>query len=113
LARTSRIRTRPLSSRQTGSATNTHGYHLLRGLHRLRDGVLEKGLITKEDTGGIELLFGDGEAVLAMVHLIGKREKVGKLLSEGVRRASEKIKGSESFAIHVKGLEPPAYDPRA
>ncbi|MBP1730982.1 MAG: aor 6 [Deltaproteobacteria bacterium] len=72
----------------------------------------EKGLITKEDTGGVELAFGSGEAVLAMVHLIGKREKVGKLLSEGVKRASEKMKGSEAFAIHVKGLEPPAYDPR-
>ncbi len=72
----------------------------------------EKGLISKEDTGNVALSFGSGEAVLALVHLIGKREGIGDVLAEGVKRASEKIKGSEGFAIHVKGLEPPGYDPR-
>ncbi len=72
----------------------------------------EKGLISKEEAGGIDLTFGNGEAVLAMVHLIGKREGLGGMLSEGVKRASEKIAGSEGFAMHVKGLEPPGYDPR-
>jgi aldehyde:ferredoxin oxidoreductase len=46
------------------------------------------------------------------LHRIGKREGIGRLLSEGVKRAATKIKGSESFAIHVKGLELPGYDPR-
>jgi aldehyde:ferredoxin oxidoreductase len=72
----------------------------------------EKGLITKEDAGGMELAFGSGETVIALVHLIGKREGIGALLSEGTKRVSEKIKGSSSFAIHVKGLELPGYDPR-
>jgi aldehyde:ferredoxin oxidoreductase len=72
----------------------------------------EKGLITKQDAGGLELTFGNGEAVIALVHLIGKKEGLGAVLSEGVRIASTKIKGSADFAIHVKGLELPGYDPR-
>jgi len=72
----------------------------------------EKGLISKEETQGIDLSFGNGEALLALIHLIGKREAIGRLLSEGVRFASGRIKGASGFAIHVKGLEPPGYDPR-
>jgi aldehyde:ferredoxin oxidoreductase len=72
----------------------------------------EKGLISKEETGGVNLSFGNGEAVLALIHLIGKREGIGRLLSEGVKIASDKIEGSSGFAMHVKGLEPPGYDPR-
>lgn len=72
----------------------------------------EKELITKEETGGIELRFGNEEAVLSMVRLIGKKEGIGALLAEGVRRASEKIEGSSGLAVHVKGLELPGYDPR-
>jgi aldehyde:ferredoxin oxidoreductase len=72
----------------------------------------EKGLITTKDTGGLDLHFGNGEAVVALVHLIGKKEGIGAVLSDGVRHASTKIKGSADFAIHVKGLELPGYDPR-
>lgn len=72
----------------------------------------EKGLITKEDTGGLKLNFGNGEVLIALVHLIGKREGIGALLSEGTKLVSEKIKGSSEFAMHVKGLELPGYDPR-
>jgi aldehyde:ferredoxin oxidoreductase len=72
---------------------------------------VEKGLISKKDIG-FDLSFGNGEAVLSMVHLIGKREGIGDLLAEGVMRASSKIEGSSSFAMHVKGLELPGYDPR-
>jgi len=72
----------------------------------------EKKLITREETGGIDVAFGNGEAVLALVHLIGKKEGIGAILSEGTRRASQEIKGSSGFAIHVKGLELPGYDPR-
>ncbi len=72
----------------------------------------EKGLISKDETGGMDLSFGNGEALIALIHLIAKRQGLGKILSEGVKRASEKIEGSAGFAMHVKGLEPPGYDPR-
>lgn len=72
----------------------------------------EKNLITEEDTGGLKLNFSNGESLIALVHLIGKREGIGALLSEGTKFVSEKIKGSSDFAMHVKGLEMPGYDPR-
>ena len=72
----------------------------------------EQGLISKEQAG-IELTWGSGEAVIEMVRQIGQRRGLGRLLGEGVRRASAEIEGSKGFAIEVKGLEPPAHDPRA
>ena len=73
----------------------------------------EKGLITKEDTGGLELEFGNAEAMVEMVRKISLREDVGDLLAEGVMRASEKIgKGSDHFAMHIKGLEVTGYEIR-
>jgi aldehyde:ferredoxin oxidoreductase len=73
----------------------------------------EKGIITKENTGGIELAFGNYEAIITALRKIAYREGFGKILAEGVKRASEIIgKGSQKFAVHVKGLEPPGYDPR-
>lgn len=72
----------------------------------------EKGLISKKETGGLELSFGNGDALLEAIHLMAKREGIGRLLSEGVKIASEKIGGSSAFAMHVKGLELPGYDPR-
>ena len=73
----------------------------------------ERGLITEEDTGGLRLEFGSHEAVVTMLEKIAYREDLGDVLAEGVRRASKIIgRGSEKFAIHVKGLEPPGYDPR-
>ena len=59
------------------------------------------------------LAFGDGKAVLGMIEAIGARAGVGDLLSGGVRRAAEQVGGgSESWAMHVKGLEMPGYEPR-
>ncbi len=72
----------------------------------------EKGLITVEKAGGIELRFGDGNMLLEAIHNIARKEGIGELLSEGVKRISEKVKGSHGFAMHVKGLELPGYDPR-
>ena len=73
----------------------------------------EKGLIGKEDTGGVELKWGDEQAMIAMVHQIGKREKLGALLGQGVKRAAEKLGGdSWKYAVHVKGMETPMHDPR-
>jgi len=74
----------------------------------------EKGLITKDDTGGIELTWGNHEAMVEMVRKIGEREGFGELLGDGVKRAAERIGGTAiEYAIHVKGLELPAHDPRA
>jgi aldehyde:ferredoxin oxidoreductase len=72
----------------------------------------EKGLL-KEELEGLELKFGNHGAMVEMIRQIGYREGIGDLLAEGVRRASEKIdKGAQDFAMHVKGLELAAYDPR-
>lgn len=73
----------------------------------------EKEIITKEDTGGIELTFGNHKAMITTLRKIAYREGFGNILAEGVKKASEIIgKGSQKFAVHVKGLEPPGYDPR-
>ena len=73
----------------------------------------ERGLLTAEDTDGLELKFGNADAEIEMVKKIAYRKGLGNLLAEGVRRASKKIgDGSERFAMHVKGLEIPGYDPR-
>jgi aldehyde:ferredoxin oxidoreductase len=74
----------------------------------------EKGVLTKKDTGGLELKFGDPDVMIKLVHKIAKREGIGNLLAEGTKAVSEKLnKGTERFAMHVKGLELPAYDSRA
>ena len=73
----------------------------------------EKGLITAADTGGIELRWGDAEAIIAMIHKIALRQDIGDLLAEGTRASAARIgQGSEKFAMHVKGLEMPYHDPR-
>jgi aldehyde:ferredoxin oxidoreductase len=74
----------------------------------------EKGILTKEHTGGLEINFGDGETVVRLVEMIAQREGIGDLLAGGTRIVAEKLgQGSEEFAMHVKGLELPAYDSRA
>ena len=74
----------------------------------------EKGILTKADTDGLELKFGDADVVIQLIHKIAKREGIGDLLAEGTKRVAAKLdKGAERFAMHVKGLELPAYDPRA
>jgi len=73
----------------------------------------EKGLITKSDTGGLELTWGSSEALIEMTHRIAKGENVGRLLGKGVQGAAEELGGNAAeFAVHVKGLEPSAHDPR-
>lgn len=74
----------------------------------------EKGLITKEDAGGLDLSWGNPDALIGLIHQIGQKKGLGAILGEGVRAAAEKIGGTaEEYAIHVKGLELPAHDPRA
>jgi aldehyde:ferredoxin oxidoreductase len=75
--------------------------------------AFEKGIITKKDTGELELLWGRGDVMVKMAEKIGKREGLGQLLGEGVRIAAEKLgKNAVEFSIHVKGQEMPAHDPR-
>jgi aldehyde:ferredoxin oxidoreductase len=76
--------------------------------------AFERGIITKKDSDGIKLMWGDGEAVHAMIDKIAHREGLGDLLAGGVRSAAEQLGGvAKEFSVHVKGLEPPAHDPRA
>ncbi len=73
----------------------------------------ENGVLTKEDTDGIDLTFGNADAMLAMIHKIGKREGLGDLLADGVKIAAEKLgQGTEAYANHVKGQELPMHEPR-
>ncbi len=74
----------------------------------------EKGIITKDDTDGIDLAWGNEKAILAMIDKIGNREGIGDVLGQGVRKAAQLLGGgAEEFAIHVKGMELPYHDPRA
>lgn len=76
--------------------------------------LFEKGILTKEETGGIEARFGNAQAMIDLIRLIGERKGIGQLLGEGVRAAAEKIGGlAKDYAFHVKVLEIPAHDPRA
>jgi aldehyde:ferredoxin oxidoreductase len=72
-----------------------------------------KGLLTKKQLDGVDLTFGNHEAIITMIHKIANREGIGNIFAEGVRNASEKIKSSHALAVHAKGLELPGYDPRA
>jgi aldehyde:ferredoxin oxidoreductase len=76
--------------------------------------AFEKGLITKKDTEGIDLVWGNGDAVVEMVKKIGESKGIGKILGLGSREAAKVIgKNAVEFAIHVKGLDFAAHDPRA
>ncbi len=73
----------------------------------------ENKIITDKNTDGLSLTFGNQEAILVMLRNIAYRNGFGNLLAEGVRMAAEGIgKGAAKLAMHVKGLEPPGYDPR-
>ena len=73
----------------------------------------ERGILTKKDTGGLALNFGNAEAMLQMIEMIARREGFGKVLAEGSARAAQAIgKGAEEFAMQVKQQEIPMHDPR-
>ena len=70
----------------------------------------QKGILTSDDTDGLVLSFGDSESIFKLIHKIVYREGFGNLLAGGVKKAAESVgKGSENFAIHVKGMEQSAY----
>ncbi|MFW6029311.1 MAG: aldehyde ferredoxin oxidoreductase family protein [Halanaerobiales bacterium] len=74
----------------------------------------ENGLINKEDTGGIELNFGNGEALIEFIPKIANKEDIGAVFAKGVKEAAEEIGGmAKEFAIHTKGLSNAFHDPRA
>jgi aldehyde:ferredoxin oxidoreductase len=73
----------------------------------------ERGLITKKDTDGIEMTWGNHRAIVAMTEKLATREGFGDVLADGVKAAAEKIgKGADKYAIHVGGQELPAHDPK-
>ena len=73
----------------------------------------ERGIIGKEETGGIELTWGNPGAIIAMLEKIGKREGLGASLADGVERAARQIgRGTDQYAMHIHGQEPGFHDPR-
>jgi aldehyde:ferredoxin oxidoreductase len=66
----------------------------------------QRGLLSREEAGGLDLTWGEGETLLALIHQVAHREGLGDLLADGVRRAAERLgRGSGEFAMHGKGLE--------
>lgn len=76
--------------------------------------LYEKGIITKEDTDGLELEYGNHQAMIQLIHKIARREGFGDILALGTKRMAEKYgQGTDHYAMHVKGLELAGYEPRA
>ena len=74
----------------------------------------QKKIITKKDTDGIEMTWGNGDALLKLIEMIANNQGFGKILGQGCKRAAECFgQDSEKFALHVKGLEISTVDPRA
>ena len=73
----------------------------------------ENGLITKEDTDGMDLTWGNADAIVALTEKIAKREGFGAVLADGPTIAAERVgKGSEKYAVAVRGKGLPFHDPR-
>jgi aldehyde:ferredoxin oxidoreductase len=71
----------------------------------------QNGLVDKYEIGE-EITWGDAQGIRRLITMIAQREGLGDVLAEGVRRASATIKGSEQYALHIKGGEIPVRDPR-
>lgn len=75
--------------------------------------LVQRGILTEQEVGMRLTWDNAADAVPKMCEMMGNREGFGDVLSEGVKRAAEKIgRGSARYAIHTKGMEPPAYDVR-
>ncbi len=73
----------------------------------------ERGILTKEDTGGLELTWGNADAMMKLLEKMIAREGIGDILADGVKKASERIgKGSGQYAMHAGGQELPMHDSR-
>ncbi len=74
--------------------------------------LYERGFLTSADTGGLPLKWGDIETAHTLLEMIAHRQGFGDLLAEGTKRIAARY-GAEDLAVHVNGLEPAAWDPRA
>jgi aldehyde:ferredoxin oxidoreductase len=75
--------------------------------------LFEKGIISEKDTGGLKLGWGDYKSVVKLVEMTGKAEGFGKLIGEGSRRLAARYgPEAQKYAMNVKGMEFPGYDPR-
>ena len=73
----------------------------------------ENGLITRTDTDGIELTWGNHRSIVAMTEKMAKREGFGDILADGVKAAAERIgRGADAYAIHIGGQELGMHDPK-
>jgi len=73
----------------------------------------ERGILTRDDTDGLDVRFGNTAILVELVERIADRVGFGDLLAEGVRRASARLGGgSERYALHVKGIEMVSFEPR-
>jgi aldehyde:ferredoxin oxidoreductase len=99
----------------TSKNTVLVGNHLVNyyGMDNLETGSMiswamelyEKGILTQKDTDGLDLSWGNDEAVIELVHKIAKREGIGDILADGPMEAAKRIgKESEKFLVHVKGM---------
>jgi aldehyde:ferredoxin oxidoreductase len=76
--------------------------------------AFELGLLSRADVDGLDLTWGNADAIVACIHKIGRREGLGDLLAEGMRSMVERLgPAAAPLAMHVKGLEMPYHDPRA
>ncbi len=74
----------------------------------------EKGILTAEDTGGIDLSWGNPEVAVELVHKICRREGFGDILAEGTHQVAERLgRKAKRYEMTVKGLDIPAQDGRA
>ena len=74
----------------------------------------EKRIVTRSELDNIGAEWGNVESALRLIEKIGKRDGIGNMLAEGVKKAAQKLgRGSERYAMHVKGLEVPMHEPRA
>ncbi len=74
--------------------------------------LYEKGLLSKEETGGLELNWGNPDAILTLIHQIANREGFGDILADGSVKAAEKLGKGLEYTVQVKGMDLIMADPR-
>lgn len=113
--------TGPIDSSEIGLTVAANGLCDELGLDTISTGntigfafeLYEKGLISKSDADGMDLRWGNHSVVLPLIRKIADKQGFGKLLAMGTKRMAEHIGGGAiDYAMQVKGLELPAYDPR-